>query len=193
MQVLRVLSLLGLTVFVVACSEAQRDETGAIETAGQLDAFGMRVGDCFDDTIPDLRRQWIGQRRGMHVDSYRRITRVDGHRVEVLEEPDPRQSGTPKLWFVNLGAYDPNDMAERHRFGLLVASSPQAAKARAKRLWLRGLDQVHKDDLHVAAPPEELDDLLPIEGNGRWRLKLTPLDHGEDPPEKPDWYGYRLL
>ena len=46
-----------------------------------------------------------------------------------------------------------------------------------------GLDQVHKDDLHVAAPPEELDDLLPIEGNGRWRLKLTPLDHGEDPGE----------
>ena len=57
------------------------------------------------DTIPDLRRQWIGQRRGMHVDSYRRITRVDGHRVEVLEEPETeaRRSGTPQLWFVNLG------------------------------------------------------------------------------------------
>ena len=153
------------------------------------------VGDCFDDTIPDLRRQWIGQRRGMHVDSYRRITRVDGHRVEVLEEPETeaRRSGTPQLWFVNLGAYDPNDMAERHRFGLLVATSSQAAKARAKRLWLREYDQVHKDDLHGLAPPEELDDLLPIEGNGRWRLQLTPLDHGEDPPEKPDWYGYRLL
>ena len=153
------------------------------------------VGDCFDATIPDLRRQWIGQRRGMHVDSYRRITRVDGHRVEVLEEPETeaRRSGTPQLWFVNLGAYDPNDMAERHRFGLLVATSSQAAKARAKRLWLREYDQVHKDDLHGLAPPEELDDLLPIEGNGRWRLQLIPLDHGEDPPEAPDWYGYRVL
>ena len=115
--------------------------------------------------------------------------------MEVLEEPETeaRRSGTPQLWFVNLGAYDPNDMAERHRFGLLVATSSQAAKARAKRLWLREYDQVHKDDLHGLAPPEELDDLLPIEGNGRWRLQLTPLDHGEDPPETPDWYGYRVL
>ena len=75
------------------------------------------VGDCFDDTIPDLRRQWIGQRRGCMWTAIG-ASPVWMDTVEVLEEPDPRQSGPPKLWFVNLGAYDPNDMAERHRFGL---------------------------------------------------------------------------
>jgi hypothetical protein len=33
----------------LACSPAERGDSGAIETAGSLDAFAMRVGDCFDD------------------------------------------------------------------------------------------------------------------------------------------------
>ena len=33
-----------------AATEASRDESGAIVDAGTLDAFEMRIGDCFDDT-----------------------------------------------------------------------------------------------------------------------------------------------
>jgi hypothetical protein len=39
----------------------------------------------------------------------------------------------------------------------------------------------------------ELDDLLPIDGNGQWSLRLTSVNEGDDPPERPDWYGYRLI
>jgi hypothetical protein len=35
--------------FVNAYMRADRDETGAIVSAGSVDAFQMRVGDCFDD------------------------------------------------------------------------------------------------------------------------------------------------
>jgi len=38
-----------LVLFNVACSPAERSETGEIETAGSVDAFAMRVGDCFND------------------------------------------------------------------------------------------------------------------------------------------------
>ena len=34
---------------VNSMTQADRDETGAIVDAGSLDAFQMRVGDCFDD------------------------------------------------------------------------------------------------------------------------------------------------
>jgi len=38
-----------VTITGLACTPAERGETGEIETAGALDAFAMRAGDCFDD------------------------------------------------------------------------------------------------------------------------------------------------
>lgn len=37
-------------VLAAGCS-AERDASGAIESAGSLDAFSMQVGDCFDDSF----------------------------------------------------------------------------------------------------------------------------------------------
>ena len=155
------------------------------------------VGDDIEDTYPQLIQQWIGLRRGLHLDSYRAVDRVDNHRVEVIPGPpssrQKKTDATDKLWFVNLGAYDPNSMAERHHFGLVVAQSTASAKAAAKRRWLKGLEQIHKDDLHSVMQEPELDDLLPIEGNGQWSLRLTPVNEGDDPSDRPDWYGYLLI
>ena len=41
-----------------------------------------------------------------------------------------------KLWFVNIGGYDPSSMQEKHEFGLVVASSASEAKNKAKSQWL---------------------------------------------------------
>lgn len=40
-------------VLAAGCGDARRDGSGAIETAGALDAFEMRPGDCFDDSFFD--------------------------------------------------------------------------------------------------------------------------------------------
>ena len=149
------------------------------------------VGETIETTLPQLRREWIGLRRGLHIDSYRCIDHVDGHRVEVVEQTqDPSSVDGARLWFVNLGAYDPTSMAEQHHFGVIVARSAASAKARARQRWLQGQEQVHKDDLHPMQMDSALDDLLPIEGNGHWQLKLIadPQDH--EAAEHPDWYGY---
>ena len=149
------------------------------------------VGETIDATLPTLRKEWIGLRRGLHIDSYRCIEQVDGHRVEVVEQvQDPSGVEEPRLWFVNLGAYDPTSMAEQHHFGVVVARSSASAKARARQRWLKGKEQVHKDDLHHVAMDSALDDLLPIQGNGQWHLRLTADQQLEEAPTHPDWYGY---
>ena len=149
------------------------------------------VGETIDATLPALRKEWIGLRRGLHIDSYRCIEQVDGHRVEVVEQvQDASGVEEPRLWFVNLGAYDPASMAEQHHFGVVVARSSASAKARARQRWLKGQEQVHKDDLHHVAMDSSLDDLLPIQGNGQWHLRLTADPHLEEAPTRPDWYGY---
>ena len=103
------------------------------------------AGASLDATLPELRRQWFGRREGLHLDAYMAVRAVDGWAVRLGREPAaPRPE---RLWFVNLGAYRPDSLAELHHFGLVVARSPQAAKAAAKRQWLRGALQQHKDDL----------------------------------------------
>jgi len=149
------------------------------------------VGETIEATLPALRREWIGLRRGLHIDSYRCIEQVDGHRVEVFDQAQDSSSDEgPRLWFVNLGAYDPTSMAEQHHFGVIVARSSASAKARARQRWLRGQEQVHKDDLHPVEMDSALDDLLPIQGNGQWHLKLIADPQVGDDQAHPDWYGY---
>jgi hypothetical protein len=148
------------------------------------------AGRTIDDTIPELRRQWFGRREGLHLDSFMAVRAIDGWAVSLVREPPaPRLE---RLWFVNLGAYRPDSLAELHQFGLVVARSSQAAKAAAKRQWLQGALQQHKDDLCA------VDDCLAIEqleliGGERWHVQLDPHPEGFSQPQVPDWFGYRRI
>ena len=148
------------------------------------------AGATIESALPELRRQWFGRREGLHLDSYLAVRAVDGFAVSLGREPAaPRPE---RLWFVNLGAYRPDSLAELHHFGLVVARSPQAAKAAAKRQWLRGALQQHKDDL------VGVDDCLAIEqlellGGERWHVQLEPHPEGLSQSQVPDWFGYRPI
>jgi hypothetical protein len=140
--------------------------------------------------IPALRRQWFGRREGLHLDAWMAVRAVDGWTVTLRREPGAPRS--ERLWFVNLGAYRPDSLAELHHFGLVVARSAQAAKAAAKRRWLSGALQQHKDDL-VA-----VDDCLALEqlellGGERWHVALEAHPQGLSQPQVPDWCGYRPI
>ena len=92
------------------------------------------VGCCIDDTIPELKRQWFGHQKGLHLDSYVRIDCVDGYAVELTQSKssdttsDDSQPLRPKLWFVNMGAYDPSSLLELHQIGCVVAPNAQRRK-----------------------------------------------------------------
>lgn len=148
------------------------------------------AGRSIEDTLPELRRQWFGRREGLHLDSFMAVRAVDGYAVHLGREPSA--PGPERLWFVNLGAYRPDSLAELHHFGLVVATSAVAAKAAAKRQWLQGALQQHKDDLWA------VDDCLAIEqlellGEGRWYVQLEPHPEGLSQPQVPDWFGYRPI
>ena len=148
------------------------------------------AGTTVDDTIPELKHQWFGRREGLHLDSVMAVRAIDGWSVQLVREPAPLRP--ERLWFVNLGAYRPDCLAELHHFGLVVARSPQGAKAAAKRQWLAGVLQQHKDDL-VA-----VDDCLALEqlellGGERWHVQLMPHPEGLSQPQRPDWFGYRPI
>ncbi len=168
------------------------------------------VGCTIEDTLPALRRQWFGARRGLHLDSWMRVQFVDGYRLELRPQPF---EGPEQLWFVNMGGYDPLQLAEQHAFGLFVAASSQGARAAARRQLLPGAQQRHKDDLHGvelaldgavqhrSGGPEksaaEVDDCQAVQSclalEDSPRLWLHLIADGRQQRQVPDWYGYRPI
>ena len=156
------------------------------------------VGTSIEDTIPSLRHQWFGLTSGLHIDSYKAIRHVDGYAVELIADRSDvieqqtalNRSAEERLWFVNLGGYDSESLQELHQFGLVVAPSKQAAKARARRRWLKDALNVHKDDLHSINNLGTVDDCLPLFNVDGWQIHLSPQSEHPDSDLKPDWFGY---
>lgn len=144
------------------------------------------AGPNLEATLPALRSQWFGRRRGLHIDSYMVVRQVGAFAVKLQREAF---SGTERLWFVNVGGYRPDRLAEDHAFGLVVAPTAEGAKREALAQWLPGAESRHKDDLHAI---EALDDCLPLEVVGGWQVHLHPAA-GPAPAQRPDWFGYRPI
>ncbi|MEC8208362.1 MAG: DUF1543 domain-containing protein, partial [Pseudomonadota bacterium] len=103
------------------------------------------VCDSIEQNYSKLKSQWVGDKSNVHMDSYMQIQHIDGYQVEVV---DSAHHQAEKLYFVNLGAYRADSLAEQHDFALYVARSSEEAKQRAKESLLAGMTHLHKDDLH---------------------------------------------
>ena len=156
------------------------------------------LGESIEDTFPELRKQWLGKRRGLHIDSYKRIKYVDGYKVAVskyIKNDDwiTPQAKEKSLWFINLGGYDPNKMYEEHNFTLVVAEEALEAKRKAKKNWESNLKNKHNDDYSGIKNFEQIDDLHSIKKIKGWEIKLISDPHKRSEKIVPDWYGYMRI
>jgi hypothetical protein len=55
------------------------------------------VGTSIEDTLPQLRQQWFGRRRGLHIDSWLAVRAVAGWLVELRSGPS---AGPERLCWV---------------------------------------------------------------------------------------------
>ena len=150
------------------------------------------AAESIEAAIPELKRQWIGPKKGLHLDSYCQVNVIDGHHISI-QNGSMVATSKPSLWFVNLGAYHPEHLAEQHYFGLIVANNKQAAASAAKQRWLQQLKQVHTDDLFKIDNTSDIDTCLPIDGDGHWHVQLTPTASAANDLGHPDWFGYRPI
>ena len=103
-------------------------------------SIGETAEDCFDD----LRQQWWGEPKSLHLDCWGAVEQADGHDIVLsTERPVGAQD---KLFFVNLGGYDPSEFTELHRNVLIVAADNAAAKAKAKA-QINHWQKPHRDRL----------------------------------------------
>ncbi|WP_437883238.1 DUF1543 domain-containing protein [Pseudomonas sp. LRF_L74] len=120
--------------------------------------------ETLEDTYPQLRQEWFGSPAGMHIDSWLEVRGVDGFRVE-LSELMPA-AGEPRLFFVNLGGYEPHDFGEAHHYVLVVARDKAEAKLKGKRCMPGSWDKPHTDAL------VDVDDCIAIDQVGGRYVRL---------------------
>ena len=41
------------------------------------------VGSKIEDTYDTLRKDWFGSPKGLHIDSYKKIQHIDGHKIKI--------------------------------------------------------------------------------------------------------------
>ncbi|RUO80039.1 DUF1543 domain-containing protein [Idiomarina tyrosinivorans] len=150
----------------------------------ELHDVRLVVGETIEDTIPQLKQQWFGLQKNLHIDSYVEVHHVDGYRIVLSEQPRQSQQ---HLYFVNLGGYQPQLMAEQHAFTLVVAESTEQAKQKAKQKLLpaQAFEQPHKDNLHA------VDDCLAVDLLESYAVELH--HDGIEQALVPDWFGYRVI
>jgi hypothetical protein len=108
------------------------------------------IGRTIEDCYADLRAQWWGTPESLHLDAWGALEWADGWRVEIADRPAARDE---KLWFFNLGGYDPARFDELHANLFVVGADWRAAKKRALEKAASDWVSPHKDyvfDVDVA-------------------------------------------
>lgn len=132
---------------------------------------------------PALREAWFGDADKIHIDSYGRLTWVNGYQVTVSRQPP--QVSDNKLFFVNVGAYNQKEFMELHAFDFFVAPSAASAKEQALAALLVGEYLQHKDNL------KDVDDCKLLSQIGDYYIHLEPRATGV--PFQAEWQGYQPI
>jgi hypothetical protein len=140
------------------------------------------VADSVEAALPLLREAWFGDADKIHLDGYQKVQWVAGYDVRLSTEP---VQAAEKLYFVNVGGYSPDTLAELHDFALFVATSADDAKKQALRSLLVGVAQQHKDNL------KEVDNQLLLDRLQGYYVHLVKNPQGK--PDRPEWQGYRPI
>jgi hypothetical protein len=148
----------------------------------ELHDVRFSIGETAEDCHEDLRRQWWGDPVSLHLDCWGAVEQADGFDIALTKDA-PRDDGD-KMFFVNLGGYDPAQFTELHKNVLLVAPDAKAAKAKAKA-GIKHWATPHRDRLFEVEQAVDLTVLMQRYG---YSLKLTKAKS-----EKPFAFVCRYL
>ncbi|MBD8612135.1 DUF1543 domain-containing protein [Pseudomonas putida] len=127
------------------------------------------VADDLQATYPQLRADWFGSQKGLHIDAWMAVDGIEQWKVEF--SPLAPAAGSPRLYVINLGGYEAQAFGEAHHYVLVVAQAPREAKNKARRQCLEHWRQSHTDAVL------DVDDCVPIDQVGGRYVHLIEGPH----------------
>lgn len=137
---------------------------GGHTPTSNLEVHDMRfvAGHKIEDTFEALQNEWWGNPDTLHLDVWSKVTCIDSYDV-TLE--NSAYDGKEKLFFVNLGGYDPAIFDELHKNILVVAENEALAKHAAKES-VKDWNVPHKDTSF------EIEKIIPLSGVDGYTVHL---------------------
>ena len=118
-----------------------KHQKAKIEVHDVVFALGDTLADCYSQ----LKSQWFGDMKHVHIDSWMAVDGVDGYRIYWSQQaPSANQL---RLFFINLGGYQAGIFGEDHRYLLVVAPDLSTAKTRGKQLAASLWSKPHTDNI----------------------------------------------
>ncbi|MBS1915610.1 MAG: DUF1543 domain-containing protein [Bacteroidetes bacterium] len=161
----------------------------------QHDVF-FAIGGTLASLKSDIINFWPEAPAKIHIDAWREINFVDGHKVSVVNAGDNHTS-EKKLFFLNLGGYKQNEFEEFHYKMIVAATDKGVAVQMAKQVAfykhynLKGAES-HIDEKYGV----DVDDLYAIEDiltqKFKQKYKII-LQKTSDTSEDEIHLGYLLL
>ncbi len=134
----------------------------------ELHDVRFSVGETVEDCREDLRRQWWGEPKSLHLDCWGEVDQADGYDITLTQNAQAFENGE-RLFFLNLGGYDPREFSELHKNILLVAPDAKAATKKALQ-QIRSWTLPHKDNVFEVEKAVDVTELMSRYG---YRLQLV--------------------
>jgi hypothetical protein len=134
---------------------------GGAHEKSLIELHDMRfvVANTIEETYESLRKNWWGTPTSLHLDAWGELNYADGHSIQISKMPPTPNEQRNKLYFINLGGYDPQQFTELHKNLFVVASDEIQAKQKAVQ-QINGWESPHRDYLHQVEMLLDLNNLI---------------------------------
>lgn len=119
------------------------------------------VAQSLEQTYDFLKHCWWGTPNSLHIDAWGILKQADGYDIHFSQDKFENRN---KLYFVNLGGYDPTQFTELHKNIFVVAENKEEAKKKALR-EVSEWQSAHRDNLYDIDQVLELNTLLSNQGH----------------------------
>ncbi|RFM25804.1 DUF1543 domain-containing protein [Deminuibacter soli] len=153
------------------------------------------IGNDLKSLVPGIIAFWPQAAPKIHIDAWREVTVVGNYRISIATRVAAAvQQNQPRVFFINLGGYKPNEFDEFHYRMLVVAHTREAAVKQAKETaFFKHSQSAHVDDKYGIDVDDiyEIEDILPPAMNKAYSVIVTPL--AAPAPEDKMSMGYFKL
>ncbi len=142
----------------------------------QHDIF-FGIASSLKELVPSIIEFWPEAEGNIHLDAWRKVTVVDGHRIHIVPKTSATTSlSSLQLFFLNLGGYKENDFEEYHYKLLVVAEDKATAISRAKKTaFFKHNYSSHIDDKYGVDVDDiyEIGEILPQSFKDQYNLQIA--------------------
>ncbi|WP_316798159.1 DUF1543 domain-containing protein [Pedobacter frigidisoli] len=149
------------------------------------------IGYALKDLVREIKAFWPEAGNSIHVDGWREVNKVGEYSILVKEKTENSKASLKKLFFINLGGYQSNVLAEQHYIVLSVHDDRAQAVQEAKKSVFFKTNSIKGANAHVdekygidVDDIYKIEDVLSAEMKARYEIEIDYHQETELPEDE---------